>query len=174
MKEHPKIDSITILQDEGYDAEAEPFKSYGTDIPEVDFVRAPLGDDAISKETLKGILDGKSYDYIWDNWSKKPEGASKALCEAAKDWDVKLFTYVSSAGMYKTDDNTVFPMAETTPIKDTAGQALFENFLAQCNLPMVSFRPQYIYGPKANKYDYIDWYFDRLVRYICSQLKYLS
>jgi nucleoside-diphosphate-sugar epimerase len=28
----------------------------------------------------------------------------------------------------------------------------------------VSFRPQYIYGEKSNKWDYIDWYFDRLVR----------
>jgi nucleoside-diphosphate-sugar epimerase len=27
-----------------------------------------------------------------------------------------------------------------------------------------SFRPQYVYGPKANKHDYIDWYFERLVR----------
>ena len=34
----------------------------------------------------------------------------------------------------------------------------------ELGLPLVSFRPQYIYGPKSNKYDYIDWYFDRLVR----------
>jgi nucleoside-diphosphate-sugar epimerase len=164
LKGHPKIDSITILQDEGFDPEKEPFKSYGTDIPEVDFIRAPLGDDAVTKDTLKGILDGKQYEYIWDNYSKKPEGASKALCEAAQDWGVKLYTYVSSAGIYKPNDSTVFPMAETTPIKDTAGQALFDSFAVECGLPLVSFRPQYIYGPKANKYDYIDWYFDRLVR----------
>jgi nucleoside-diphosphate-sugar epimerase len=31
-------------------------------------------------------------------------------------------------------------------------------------LPLVAFRPQYIYGRKANKFDYLDWYFDRLVR----------
>ena len=31
-------------------------------------------------------------------------------------------------------------------------------------MPFVSFRPQYIYGEKSNKWDYIDWYFDRLVR----------
>mmetsp|Transcript_17533 Transcript_17533/g.39617 ORF Transcript_17533/g.39617 Transcript_17533/m.39617 type:complete len:228 (-) Transcript_17533:78-761(-) len=51
----------------------------------------------------------------------------------------------------------------TTPTKDS-GQIKQENYAAEIGLPLVSFRPQYIYGPKANKYDYIDWYFDRIVR----------
>ena len=77
---------------------------------------------------------------------------------------MKLFTYVSSAGMYQPDSSTVFPMPETTPIKESAGQAQFDAYAVELGLPLVSFRPQYIYGPKSNKYDYIDWYFDRLVR----------
>ena len=55
-------------------------------------------------------------------------------------------------------------MPETTPIKETAGQAQYEKYAIDNGLPLVSFRPQYIYGPKSNKWDYIDWYFDRLVR----------
>ncbi len=41
---------------------------------------------------------------------------------------------------------------------------IFDNYAVEIGLPLVSFRPQYIYGPKSNKYDYIDWYFDRLCR----------
>lgn len=55
-------------------------------------------------------------------------------------------------------------MDETTPIKATAGQALYDTYAVELGLPLVSFRPQYIYGPKSNKFDYIDWYFDRIVR----------
>jgi hypothetical protein len=55
-------------------------------------------------------------------------------------------------------------MPETTPVKDTAGQVLYEKYAIESGLPFVSFRPQYIYGKKSNKWDYIDWYFDRIVR----------
>mmetsp|Transcript_13065 Transcript_13065/g.17181 ORF Transcript_13065/g.17181 Transcript_13065/m.17181 type:complete len:259 (-) Transcript_13065:166-942(-) len=113
---------------------------------------------------LQSLLGGQSFEYVWDNASKAPEGSGKAICDSAKNWGCKVFTYVSSAGMYTPTEDTVFPMAETTPIKDSAGQAKFDAYAAQLGLPLVSFRPQYIYGPKSNKYDYIDWYFDRIVR----------
>lgn len=152
------------MQDDACKDDQEPFKSYAKDIPDVKVIKAPLGDESMTADTMKDILGGQSFEYVWDNASKKPEGAGKAICDCAKEWDVKLFTYVSSAGMYKTDDSTAYPMPETTPIKDTAGQALFDKYAVDLGLPLVSFRPQYIYGPKSNKYDYIDWYFDRLVR----------
>lgn len=161
---HPKITSVTILQDDACKDTAEPFKSYPTDLPDVTIVRAPLADESLDANLMRGILDREEYDYVWDNNSKAPEGAAKALCELAKGWGVKLYTYVSSAGIYKTDDKTPFPMAETTPIKDSAAQAMFEAYAVELGLPLVSFRPQYIYGPKSNKHSYIDWYFDRLVR----------
>lgn len=41
---------------------------------------------------------------------------------------------------------------------------LYEKYAIENKVPLVSFRPQYIYGPKSNKWDYIDWYFDRIVR----------
>lgn len=161
------ITSITILQDDACNDEKEPFKSYGDLGDDVKIIKAPLGDDSMTAESIQSILgEGESFEYIWDNASKKPEGVGKAICDCAKTWDPKLYTYVSSAGMYQPTKDQVFPMDEdTTPIKESAGQNLFEKYAAEeVELPFVSFRPQYIYGPKANKYDYIDWYFDRLVR----------
>jgi Nucleoside-diphosphate-sugar epimerases len=129
----------------------------------VNIVKASLADESMTADSLQSILgEGTSFEYVWDNASKGPVGAGKAICDCAKSWNTKLFTYVSSAGMYKP--NGVFPMPETTPVKETAGQHLFDMYAVDIGLPLVSFRPQYIYGPKSNKYDYIDWYFDRLCR----------
>jgi nucleoside-diphosphate-sugar epimerase len=163
LSSNPKITSITILQDEACNDKKEPFVSYAADLPDVKVIKAPLADESMTADSLKKILGDAKFEYVWDNASKAPEGAGKAICDCAKEWGVKLFTYVSSAGIYKPD-GVVFPMPETTPIKETAGQALFDNYAVELGLPLVSFRPQYIYGPKANKNDYIDWYFDRLVR----------
>lgn len=164
MTSNPKITSITILQDDACKDTKEPFKSYGTDLPDVKIVKAPLADKTMTAATIQSLLDGQSFDYIWDNASKDDTGAGKAVVDCAKEWGCKLLTYVSSAGVYKTNADTIFPMAETTTVKDSAGQILYETYAVEQGLPFVSFRPQYIYGPKANKYDYIDWYFDRLVR----------
>ncbi|VEU43207.1 unnamed protein product [Pseudo-nitzschia multistriata] len=160
-----KIEKITILQDDSCDREAEPFKSYSSHLPEVDVVYAKLGDESMDTNGIQDLLGGEKFEYIFDNYSKGPEGSSKALCDVAKDWGcVKLYVYVSSAGMYQPTDETEFPMSEaTTPIKESAGQAKMDEYIAEeCKLPLVSFRPQYIYGEKSNKHDYIDWYFDRL------------
>lgn len=163
LQSNSKITSITILQDDSFKEESEPFKSYSTDIPDVKIVKATLGDASMTAESLQAILGAdESFEYVWDNASKKPEGAGKAICDCAKSWNTKLFSYVSSAGMYQPTGE--FPMPETTPVKESAGQNLFDNYAVEIGLPLVSFRPQYIYGPKSNKYDYIDWYFDRLCR----------
>eukprot|EP00558_Chaetoceros_sp_UNC1202_P004216 CAMPEP_0197250010 /NCGR_PEP_ID=MMETSP1429-20130617/50639_1 /TAXON_ID=49237 /ORGANISM="Chaetoceros sp., Strain UNC1202" /LENGTH=293 /DNA_ID=CAMNT_0042711735 /DNA_START=33 /DNA_END=914 /DNA_ORIENTATION=- len=119
----------------------------------------------MTAESLQSILGGDDakFDYVWDNASKAPTGTGKAIIDAAaKSWNTKIFTYVSSAGMYQPTGT--FPMPETTPVKESAGQNQFDNYAVESGLPLVSFRPQYIYGPKSNKNDYIDWYFDRLVR----------
>jgi nucleoside-diphosphate-sugar epimerase len=165
LSTNSKITSITILQDDACNDSKEPFKSYSADLPNVKVVKAPLADESMTAATLQSILgEGATFNYVWDNASKGPVGAGKAICDCAKDWGVDLFTYVSSAGMYVPDASTTFPMAETTPVKASSGQAQFDAYAAELGLPLVSFRPQYIYGPKSNKYDYIDWYFDRLVR----------
>jgi nucleoside-diphosphate-sugar epimerase len=138
----------------------------------VTVIKAPLGStEGITADTIQSWLGGVgvTFEYVYDNNSKNvDEGtAGKALCDAVKNWGTcKLYTYVSSAGIYQPPADAVFPMSEdTTPIKATAGQVQFDTYAAKdLGLPLVSFRPQYIYGEKANKYDYIDWYFDRLVR----------
>jgi len=163
LSTNSKITSITILQDDACKDTAEPFKSYSSDLPNVKVVKAPLGDESLLAENIKSALGGASYDYVWDNASKGPVGAGKGMCDCAKEWGVKLYCYVSSAGMYKPSPDGPFPMPETTPIKESAGQHQLDQYAVELGLPLVSFRPQYIYGPKANKFDYIDWYFDRLV-----------
>jgi nucleoside-diphosphate-sugar epimerase len=166
LQGNDKIDSITILQDDACKETAEPFKSYSSDLPEVTVVKAPLSDDSMTADSLQSLLGvDKTFDYVWDNASKSPEGAGKAVCDAAKAWKVKLFCYVSSAGIYLPSADGPFPMPEeTTPVKESAGQYLLEQYAADIGLPLVTFRPQYIYGPKSNKFDYLDWFFDRLVR----------
>lgn len=55
------------------------------------------------------------------------------------------------------------PMTEDAETKQT-GQREVEQFLDENGLPYSAFRPQYIYGPKTNKRDYLDWFFDRVTR----------
>lgn len=153
LEQNEKIDSITILQDDACSLSKEPFKSYAVDLPNVKVIMAPLGDETMTKERLQEILDGASFDYVFDNASKGPTGAGKACVDCAKDWNPKLYVYVSSAGMYQPTG--VFPMPETTPVKESAGQNQFDLYVVSQGLPLVSFRPQYIYGPKANKFDYL-------------------
>ena len=167
LEAHDKIENVTILQDDACDDEAEPFSLYVDDLPNVEVNYCDLSSAYVDKDMLQSIVGGRDakFDYIWDNASKGPNnGVSKALCECAKKWDVKLYTYVSSAGIYQPGPDGPFPMPETTPVKESAGQNQFDEFAVELGLPLVSFRPQYIYGPKSNKYDYIDYYFDRLVR----------
>jgi hypothetical protein len=158
------IDSITILQDSACKDAQEPFKSYATDLPTVNVIKANLSDEAMTASELQAILGGNdvSFDYVWDNASKAPIGAGKACLDCAKSWlendtnKLQLYVYVSSAGVYKPTVDTVFPMSEeTTPVKSSAGQVEFEIFATELELPFVSFRPQYIYGEKANKFDYM-------------------
>ena len=162
-----KIDKITILQDDECDMEIEPFRSYGKDLEGVEVNYLPLGNGAdwIDKDFMQNMLGGKKekFDYVFDNSSKKPVGVSKALVDCAADWDnLKVYSYVSSAGIYTPSSDGPFPMSETTPVKESAGQYQFEQYVLEKGLPLVAFRPQYIYGPKANKFDYLDYYFEHL------------
>jgi nucleoside-diphosphate-sugar epimerase len=156
LQQEDKITSITILQDQSCKDAQEPFKSYANDLPDVKIIQAALSDEAMTESDLQSLLGEETkFDYVWDNASKEPVGAAKACVDCAKTWNVQLYTYVSSAGVYKPTDATIFPMAETTPVKATAGQVALESYAIEQGLPLVSFRPQYIYGEKANKYDYM-------------------
>jgi nucleoside-diphosphate-sugar epimerase len=151
-----KFTSITILQDQACKDSQEPFKSYADDLPTVKIVKAALSDETMTASDLQSLLgEGAKFDYVWDNASKEPVGAGKACVDCAKTWGVNLYTYVSSAGVYKPTADTVFPMSESTPVKSSAGQVALENYAVEQGLPLVAFRPQYIYGEKANKHDYL-------------------
>lgn len=140
-----KIDKITILQDDDCDMDQEPFKSYHTDLEGIEVNSLPIssGGDFIDKYFMQNMLGGakEKYEYIFDNASKKPTGAYKALVDCAADWGtLKMYCYVSSAGMYTPDENDPFPMPETTAVKESSGQYQFEQYVLQKELPLVSFR----------------------------------
>jgi hypothetical protein len=151
-----KFTSITILQDQACKESQEPFKSYADDLSTVQIVKAALSDESMTASDLQSLLgEDAKFDYVWDNASKEPVAAGKACVDCAKAWNVQLYTYVSSAGVYKPTVDTVFPMSEDTPVKATAGQVALEHYAVEQGLPLVAFRPQYIYGEKANKHDYL-------------------
>lgn len=126
LQSNPKITSITILQDKACNDSKEPFASYATDIPNVEIVKADLADETMTAADMQALLKQQSFDYVWDNASKGAVGAGKAVIDSAKEWDSKLLTYVSSAGIYQPND--IFPMPETTPVKESAGQVQYEKY----------------------------------------------
>jgi len=125
LQSNPKITSITILQDSACNDAKEPFVSYASDIPNVNIIKADLADESMTAADMQSLLK-QPFDYVWDNSSKGAVGAGKAVIDSAKEWNSKLLTYVSSAGIYQPND--VFPMPETTPIKESAGQVQYEKY----------------------------------------------
>ena len=140
-----KISNITILQDEDCDMEKEPFKSYGVDLEgvEVNYLPISTGADWIDQHFMQNMLGGKrfTFEYVFDNASKKPEAEYKAIVDCAAEWEnLKLYCYISSAGIYTPKEDGPFPMPETTPIKKSSGQSQFEQYALEKKLPLVSFR----------------------------------
>ena len=146
---------VTMLHDGGPEPKTgkEPFASYDEAGLKV------LWKDLSAESVSEALGDEGPFEYVFDNWSKEADSAKPAV-ELSKAWDVSNYVFVSSAGMYKGASQ---PMKETDEVKAT-GQRAVEELLAAEGLPWTSFRPQYIYGPKTNKRDYVDWFFDRVVR----------
>merc|ERR1712187_50094 len=97
--------------------------------------------------------------HIFDNNSKDPKDIQLFLALAKASNNFKLYSFVSSAGMYTSKGELV----ETGPVKDPpTGQRQVEMELER-ELPgrWASFRPQYIYGPYTNKRGYLDWFLER-------------
>lgn len=140
-----KITNITILQDEECNMQKEPFKSYGKDLEGIEVNYLPIGTGAewINKDFMQNMLGGKkfTFEYVFDNASKKPVAEYKALVDCAAEWEnLKMYCYVSSAGMYKPSENGPFPMPETTAVKESSDQYQFEQYVLEKKLPLVSFR----------------------------------
>mmetsp|Transcript_2045 Transcript_2045/g.2926 ORF Transcript_2045/g.2926 Transcript_2045/m.2926 type:complete len:394 (-) Transcript_2045:83-1264(-) len=146
---------VTLLGDPATKTDALPFCMYG-DL-EYKGVKCVYG-DVCDPATFSNLGE---FDAVFDNISKNKKGC-QLLADLASNWGVKNYGYVSSAGMYKPGN--IFPMPETLPVKETAGQKEVEDYLDYKRLPWTSFRPQYIYGPLTNKRDYLDYFFDRVIR----------
>merc|ERR1719183_2850863 len=148
---------VTLLQDSAAKMDKAPFSSYkeltdsGVEVMSLDLSDAGA---------VSGACAGKEFTHVFDNWAKD-KSTVETVAGMAKGWGVKSYAYVSSGGMYEA--SAPQPMTEDGPTKAT-GQREVEEFLASEGLPWTAFRPQYIYGPKTNKRDYIDWFFHRVCR----------
>lgn len=56
-------------------------------------------DDLTNAPECLAKLGGATFGSVVDNWSKSPEDI-QPYAQAAKDWGVSTFAYVSSAGMW--------------------------------------------------------------------------
>lgn len=99
------------------------------------------------------------YQAIYDNNAKSLDDIAPAI-EASKASGAQLF-YVSSAGAYKYDSN-VAPHLESDA---ASGPTIdVENAIRSAGVSSANFRPIYIIGPHTSKREYIDFFFDRIVR----------
>lgn len=100
-----------------------------------------------------------NFSAIYDNNAKSADDIAPAI-ESAKSSGAQLF-YVSSAGAYKYDSNVA-----PHNIKDRASGATIdvENTIREAGVSSATFRPIYIIGPHTSKREYVDFFFDRIVR----------
>ncbi len=90
----------------------------------MEIIKVDLSDAA----AVKGSVSGKSFTHVFDNFAK--DTATCTLAEMAKDsWGVKSYTYVSSAGMYKSDvpqpmkeDGSVLLLQNTASLAPSCNQ----------------------------------------------------
>lgn len=148
---------VTMINDSAAKTSEPPFDSYmdleaaGVDVRWVDLAEKGRLATTLSEEI-------QPCDYIFDNQNVCPEDVQKVV----STWNPKLYVYVSSGGMYLPVADG--PLLETGGVKEDNPQLQIERRAAEAGLPWVAFRPQYIYGPKTHKRDYIDWFLDRIIR----------
>lgn len=153
---------VTVLNDV-YNEKKAPFSSYenlekeGVQILSTSFSAENAADE------IKTILNGKSFDVVYDNAAKSVDDASRITSLAVNDkWPVKHYVFVSSGGMY-TSEFDEYPLLETSSVKENAARKI-ELHIEGLDLPYTFFRPQYIYGPLTNKRDYLDYFVHRIIR----------
>lgn len=151
---------VTLLQDSAAKKSKVPYRLYEEKLPEVGVVWVDPSDAAAYAEAVAAaVKDGPPVTHIFDNFSKEPSEITPLLALAKGSADFKLYSFVSSAGMYTSKGE----LLETSAIKEPpTGQRLVELKLDE-ELPgkWSSFRPQYIYGPYTNKREYLDWFLER-------------
>jgi len=146
---------VTMINDSAAKTDKPPFNSY-SDL-EAAGVEIKWAD--LAAGGLAGALSGVApCDYVFDNQNVCPKDVQKAVAA----WRPQAYAYVSSGGMYKPVGDG--PLLETGAVKEDNKQLSIERHAASLGLNWSAFRPQYIYGPKTNKRDYIDWFLDRITR----------
>lgn len=99
-----------------------------------------------------------NYDAVYDNNAKSADDAAPAI-EAGKR-GAEVF-YVASAGAYVYDPNVAPHLVGDAAKGDTVD---VENLLREQGVSSVNFRPIYIIGEHSSKREYLDYFFDRIVR----------
>eukprot|EP00438_Fugacium_kawagutii_P017501 Skav206889 [mRNA] locus=scaffold2387:57098:62550:+ [translate_table: standard] len=142
---------VTMIQDSACKQDKPPFDSY-SDLTQagVDIRMADLQNGGLSA-AMQGV---QPCEYVFDNQNICPKDVQNLV----KPWNVKMYSYVSSGGMYLVPPEG--PLIEGGAVKLDNKQLANENHARNLGLNW----PQYIYGPKTNKRDYIDWFLDRITR----------
>lgn len=109
---------------------------------------------------LATAFPGVTFDAVLDNNTKKPDEAA-VVADFVASAGIPQLLYISSAGQYVYDPSTA-PHVEGDAA--AGGQVEVEAALAARGTPFAAFRPIYIVGEASAKRDYLDFFFDRLVR----------
>ncbi len=150
-----KANDITILQDTAAKMSSQPFCEY-TSLTNVNIIPCDLSDTT----AVESALNGKSYKYMIDNFSKDISTV-ETLLKCSED-----YLYVSSGGMYIGDCPST-GHTESDDVKSDNACRVIEEYLssdASGTVPFSSFRPQYIYGTNTNKRGNLDYFYDRISR----------
>jgi len=146
---------VTMINDSAAKKDKPPFNDYA-DL-EAAGVEVKWAD--LEGGGLAGALNGVGpCEYVFDNQNVCPKDVQKAVSA----WKPKAYAYVSSGGMYKPVPEG--PLLETGDVKEENKQLSIERSAAEQGLAWSAYRPQYIYGPKTGKREYLDWFFDRITR----------
>lgn len=158
---HAGVD-ITVLQDEACDYKKLPFSKYESDLISngVQVLNTPLTGDGAGPAAFDPVK-GMKFDYVIDNWSKGTDNAN-CVIDVAKSSGSSQHIFISSAGMYKTEGTAAPGATESSEVKENDARKV-EIAVAAADVPYTFLRPQYIYGPNANK-RYLDYFIARAAR----------
>jgi len=146
---------VTMITDTAAKKDKPPFDSY----PDLEAAGVELKFADLAEGGLTAALEGVApCEYVFDNQNVCPKDVQKAVAA----WSPKAYAYVSSGGMYKPVPEG--PLVESGAVKEDNKQLSIERSAAEVGLNWSAYRPQYIYGPKTAKRDYIDWFLDRITR----------
>lgn len=146
LQEGNKVDLLQV----GGDPSFGPFAKYpslASEFPNFSFSFGSVSD-----------ASSAAYDAVYDNNAKSSGDAGPAI--AAGKNGAEVF-YVASAGAYAYDPNTA-PHFVGDPAEGATVDV--ENLLREQGVSSVNFRPIYIVGEDCSKREYLDYFFDRIVR----------